>query len=191
MLSDRYRKALQLAFEIHQNDCRKGKSVPYMAHLLGVSSLVLEDGGDEDEAIAALLHDTLEDHPDKISLKDIQLRFGVKVAEIVKGCTDTPDDYVGGPKPPWKTRKQAYLEHLNHAPEHTLRVALADKLHNARDICNDLKIHGTNFWGRFNAPREEQLWYFDSLLNIFSERLTGNHLLLQFRDVVGQLKNQI
>jgi (p)ppGpp synthase/HD superfamily hydrolase len=131
-----------LAFDLHENDCRKGKDVPYVSHLLSVSALVLKDGGTEDEAIAALLHDALEDHPDKITYTDLKDRFGKNVADIVRACSDTPDDFKGGEKPPWKKRKQKYLDHLEHAPISVLRVTLADKLHNCRDLRNDLRMHG-------------------------------------------------
>ena len=104
-LTTKYLGALELAHQLHRNDCRKGKDTPYMAHLLSVSALVLEDGGSEDEAIAALLHDALEDHPDLINYDDLNIRFGESVADIVAGCTDTPQGYTGGKKPPWKDRK--------------------------------------------------------------------------------------
>lgn len=190
ILSDRYQEALNLAFELHRNDFRKAKSTPYMAHLLCVSSMVMEDGGNEEEAIAALLHDALEDHPELISFEEIGQRFGSLVAEIVRGCSDTPDDYTGGAKPAWRERKQAYLDHLKQTPQHVLRVALADKLHNSRDICNDLRSDGEKVWDRFNADRDEQLWYFGKLLTVFAERFNGSKMLRQFKDVVEEIKNQ-
>lgn len=188
-LSNRYKEALNLAFELHQEDVRKAKTTPYLAHLLCVSSIVMEDGGSEDEAIAGLLHDTLEDHPELITFEDIKQRFGLLVAEIVRGCTDTPDEYAGGEKPPWRERKQSYLDHLKQTPEHVLRVALADKLHNARDICNDLRSDGDKVWERFTAGRNEQLWYLGKLLTVFAERFNGSKMLRQFKDVVEEIRN--
>jgi (p)ppGpp synthase/HD superfamily hydrolase len=189
-LSDRYLEAINLAFELHRNDQRKGKATPYMAHLLSVSALVLEDGGSEDEAIAALLHDTLEDHPEKISFSDIAERFGEFVANIVMACTDTPEDFSGGVKPPWKQRKQSYLDHLSEVPQEVLRVAMADKLHNVRDIRNDLSLHGERVWDRFNAEKAEQIWFFKKLLKIFSERLPGSSMLLQYKEILDELKSE-
>lgn len=187
MLTNKYKDALQLAFDVHQSDYRKGKDVPYFAHLIAVSSLVLEYGGDEEEAIAGLLHDTLEDHPEAISFNDIEARFGGKVAEIVRGCSDTPENFSGGTKPPWDERKGAYLKHLKEAPASTLRVALADKLHNARDIYSDLLVHGDEVWTRFNAPKEKQLWYLQGLVGVFTNRLPQNQMAQQFEHVVNQI----
>lgn len=188
-LSARYRDAMLLAFDLHENDCRKGKDVPYVSHLLSVSALVLEDGGTEDEAIAALLHDALEDHPDKITYTDLKDRFGKNVADIVRACSDTPDDFKGGEKPPWKERKQKYLDHLEHAPISVLRVTLADKLHNCRDLRNDLRMHGKKVWKRFNAPRKEQIWFYDRFLLIIAERINSQSMLLQFKEVITEIKN--
>src|SRR5437868_15522197 len=115
-LSERFNEALMLAASLHRDDVRKGTSIPYIAHLLGVCELVLSDGGDEDEAIAALLHDALEDHGDKMSSSDLEQQFGPRVRRIVEGCTDTPAEYRGGPKPEWRPRKEAYIAHLASVP---------------------------------------------------------------------------
>ena len=187
MISERYKNALDVTFDLHKNDQRKGKSTPYIAHLLSVSSFVLEDGGTEDEAIAALLHDALEDHPDLISYQDLVSRFGVNVAGIVRACSDTPDDFKGGEKPPWKERKQAYLDHLKHSSSGVLRVALADKLHNSSDLIADLQIYGESVWNRFNAGKKDQAWFYRQLLKVFTERISDSRLLTQFRHIVDYI----
>lgn len=122
LLTPRFDEALTLAARVHAGDVRKGTQIPYVAHLLGVCALVLADGGDEDEGIAGLLHDTLEDHPDLVSRHQLEDRFGARVRRLVEGCTDTPADYRGGPKSPWRERKLHYLEHLRDAPPDELRV---------------------------------------------------------------------
>jgi (p)ppGpp synthase/HD superfamily hydrolase len=168
-LGERFDSALSLARELHSDQRRKGSEIPYLAHLLGVASLVLEDGGSEDEAIAALLHDAVEDQGGAPTLALIRQRFGEQVAEIVEGCSDT--DVV--PKPPWKERKQAYIDHLAHANPSVLRVSLADKLHNARAILFDLELVGDAVWDRFKADRTETIWYYESLVAAFAERDAG------------------
>ena len=189
-LTTRYRNALTLAFDIHAGDFRKGKAVPYISHLMSVSALVLEHGGSEDEAIAALLHDVLEDHPEAITFAELSERFGCVVADIVRGCSDTPEDYQGEEKPAWKERKRSYLKHLHSASASVLRVALADKLHNCRDLRNDLRTHGKKVWERFNADKKEQLWYYDQLLRIFAQRLDAQSqpMLLQFKEVLNEIR---
>lgn len=169
VLGERFAQAVALAGEIHRDQLRKGTSIPYMSHLLGVAALVLDQGGDEDEAIAALLHDTLEDHPDKTSAEQIAERFGDKVARIVVACSDATSH----PKPLWELRKKAYLAHLDKAPADVLRVALADKLHNARAIVADLRVVGPSVWQRFSAGGAAQLWYYRSLLDVFGRRDAG------------------
>ena len=164
-LTARFEQALQYAFELHQRQRRKGSQTPYIAHLLGVCALVLEDGGDEDEAIAALLHDAAEDQGGLQTLEEIRRRFGEHVAEIVDGCTDTYEM----PKPAWRLRKETYLEHLRTASSAVLRVSLADKLHNARAMQTDLYSQGEALWGRFNGGKEGSLWYYRSLAQIFKE----------------------
>jgi (p)ppGpp synthase/HD superfamily hydrolase len=189
-LTTRYRNALALAFDVHAGDVRKGKAVPYISHPMSVSALVLENGGSEDEAIAALLHDVLEDHPETITFAELSEQFGCEVADIVRGCSDTPDDYTGGDKPAWKGRKRSYLKHLRSASTNVLRVALADKLHNCRDLRNDLRTHGKKVWERFNADKKEQLWYYDQLLRIFAQRLDAHSqpMLLQFKEVLNETR---
>jgi len=164
---ERLSVAFAYAAELHKNDIRKGTSIPYVSHLLNVCGLVLIDGGSEDEAIAAILHDSLEDHSDVTSYEEINRRFGPRVAAIVAGCSDTPKDYKGGPKPPWRERKERYIEHLRHTDAGLRRVSQADKLDNARAILADYRRIGDELWGRFSAGGTEQLWYYRSLVETF------------------------
>lgn len=159
-LSDRFHQALSLAFDLHGRDARKGGKIPYISHLLSVCVLVQQDGGDEDEAIAALLHDALEDKPDLITREQISAKFGERVLKLIELCTDTPADFTGGEKPAWRTRKEAYLIHLRTSPPDMLRITLADKVDNARAIHTDLQRIGSDLWKRFNAGREDQFWYY-------------------------------
>ncbi len=187
-LSDRFLEALAFAHRVHGNDTRKGTSIPYVAHLLSVCGSVLADGGDEDEAIAALLHDTLEDHADTVSRAELGQRFGERVLALVDVCTDTPADYRGGPKPPWRQRKAAYLEHLRRTPASDLRVAVADKLDNARAVLADYRDLGEALWPRFNAGREEQLWYFRSLVDDFRHAGVTGWLVDELDRTVSELE---
>lgn len=168
-LTERFQEAFAFASMLHAKQKRKGTDIPYLSHLLGVTALVLEDGGDEDQAIAALLHDAVEDQGGLKTLEEIRQRFGHHVAEIVDGCTDA----YAHPKPPWKQRKEAYLEHLRDASPDILRVSLADKLHNARSIHADLQRNGKSIWSRFNGGRQGTLWYYRSLVRVFSERFSS------------------
>ena len=187
MPSDRLDDAFALARHLHSGDVRKGTRVPYLAHLLGVCALVLVDGGDEDEAIAALLHDALEDHPEAISRREIGERFGARVLAIVEGCTDTPPDYAGGRKPPWLARKQAYLDRVRASPAATLRVSLADKLDNARAILADHGVVGPAVWERFSAGAEEQLWYYRGLVDAYRAAGVSGPMLDELARVVDAL----
>lgn len=166
-LTERFHKALELALLVHGRDTRKASNIPYFAHLMSVSSLVLSDGGSEDEAIAALLHDTLEDHPGEVTRDQIQAWFGTRVCQLVEICTDTPEDYEGGEKPQWLERKLAYLAHLKDAQPEDLRVPLADKLDNARSILSDYRLLGDKLWERFHAGKDDQLWFYSSAYSAF------------------------
>jgi (p)ppGpp synthase/HD superfamily hydrolase len=159
-LSARFEEALTLATRLHAGQTRKGKDVPYIAHVLAVASLVLEHGGNEDEAIAALLHDTIEDQGHQVSLEEIAERFGKAVAAIVDGCTDARTF----PKPPWRERKEAYLAHLQYASASERLVSAADKLHNARAILADYRALGEAVWERFNGGKDGTLWYYRALV---------------------------
>jgi len=166
MLTDRFEQALVFAAHEHRDQTRKGSDLPYLGHLLGVASLVLEEGGDEDQAIAALLHDAVEDQGGLPMLEQIRDRFGERVASIVYACTDA----VTIPKPPWRKRKEDYLEHLKSAPPEVLLVSVADKLFNARSILQDYSRVGPAVWDRFNpeAGATGQLWYYSELVKAFN-----------------------
>ena len=188
-LTNRYAEALDYCFLIHKDQKRKGKSTPYIAHLLSVSALVLEDGGDEDEAIAALLHDMLEDQPDKTSREEISQRFGERVLHLVTSCTDTPPSYKGGVKPPWKQRKEMYLKHLREGANGALRIVLADKLHNGTDLLADYRQQGESLWRHFNADKSEQLWFYRSLVSAFKEGGASGPMYERFERVVSEFES--
>jgi (p)ppGpp synthase/HD superfamily hydrolase len=182
VLADPYDRALTYATQVHGGQCRKGTKIPYIAHLLSVSALVLEDGGDEDEAIAGLLHDAVEDQGGAGRLQDIGARFGEKVAAIVDGCTDTDEV----PKPPWRARKEAYVQHVASASASVIRVSLADKVHNARAILFDYRREGERLFQRFNAGKADQLWYYETLLEEFRVR-SASPLVQELDRVVTEL----
>ena len=165
-LSPRYSDALQFCFEIHKDQRRKGGNVPYVSHLLAVSAMVMEQGGNEDEAIAALLHDSAEDCGGLPMLEQVRNRFGDKVASIVEGCTDSlsedPDN-----KESWKVRKERYIAHLRQADRSTLLVAACDKFHNLSNTVRDLNAHGKQVWSRFNKGPEDQVWYYSECISAF------------------------
>ena len=152
VLGEKFSAALAYAVELHATQARKGGRIPYIGHLLGVASLVIEDGGSEDEIIAALLHDGPEDAGGEPVLREIGRRFGSEVERIVEACSDTFET----PKPPWQARKQAYIDHLRgeEIDEKVLRVSLADKVHNARAIAADYRWIGEDIWARFRGGRD-------------------------------------
>ncbi len=193
VLGPAFSAAVQWASELHGTQIRKGKpTVPYMAHLLGVAALVLEAGGTETEAVAALLHDSIEDAG--VSADEIEARFGPNVAAIVVACTDdlttTGDDAPATPrgKGDWHARKQAYLEHLRTETDPSvLAVAAADKLNNAHAIVADIRAaEGPGAWARFNAPPEDQLGYYRSLCAAFGSR-TPEFLSRELRAAVEEI----
>lgn len=161
--SPRLAAAFAYAEQIHRGQTRKKTRAPTLSHLMSVASLVLENGGNEDEAIAALLHDGPEDCQGPATLKEIEQRFGDRVAQIVLGCTDSMET----PKPPWFERKTGYIAHLPSASESTLLVSLADKVHNVRSLVIEYRQVGEQLWDRFAADREQSLWYYESLLEVF------------------------
>lgn len=183
ILSSRFQTAFDFAFQLHASQNRKGSGVPYISHLMAVTALVIEDGGDEDQAIAALLHDAVEDQGGIHTLEEIQNRFGERVAFIVKGCTDT---FIT-PKPPWRERKETYLSHLLQAPKDVRRVSLADKLHNAQSILRDLRKDGDSIWERFNGGKEGTLWYYNTLVEIF-QQIDGSSMVVELTRVVGEIQ---
>jgi (p)ppGpp synthase/HD superfamily hydrolase len=170
-LTDRFESAMIMASRLHAGQLRKGTQVPYLSHLLAVTALVLEDGGGEDEAIAALLHDAVEDQGGLRTLEEIRRRFGDPVAEIV----DALSDAYTTPKPPWRQRKMDYLAHLPTASKEVRRVSLADKLHNARAILRTLRQDGERTWERFNGGKAGTLWYYRGLLEVFQQ--TGSDFM--------------
>ncbi len=183
-LSRRFEEALTYATQVHEGHLRKGSAVPYVAHLLGVCALVLEDGGSEDEAVAALLHDAVEDAGGAGRLAAIRRRFGERVASIVALCSDTDQD----PKPPWKERKRRYLAHLQSGSDPgSRRVSVADKLHNATAILRDYRRIGEPFWDRFSAPAAEQMWYYRALIEVFRQA-GGGGLVEELARVVDELE---
>jgi len=165
-LGPRFERALVFAARKHAGQHRKGTAVPYVAHLLSVAGLVLEAGGDEDLAIAALLHDVVEDCGGAPMLKEIRRRFGKRVAHVVDGCTDTDLD----PKPPWLQRKKDYIAHLRTADADTRLVSAADKLHNVRSIVATYREIGARVWERFHGKRDGTLWYYRALLDEFKHK---------------------
>lgn len=169
MLTDRFDDALSYASRLHREQRRKGTDIPYVAHLLGVVSIALENGADEDQAIAALLHDAVEDQGGEPQLQAIRARYGDRVAEMVDHCTDAVVD----PKPAWRPRKEAYIASLAQKPEASLRVSLADKTHNAGAIVADLAVHGEALWDRFTGGRDGSLWYYEALAEAFARRIPG------------------
>ncbi len=165
LLSQKFDEAFIYAHQLHGRQGRKGTTRPYIAHLMGVTALVLSYDGDEDQAIAALLHDAVEDCGGAPRLEEIREKFGERVARIVEGCTDT--DQV--PKPPWRERKEAYIRHVRHAPADVRLVSCADKLHNVREILADYRALGEAVWQRFSGGREGTLWYYRALVDAFRE----------------------
>jgi (p)ppGpp synthase/HD superfamily hydrolase len=152
-----------------------------------VAALVLEDGGDEEEAMAALLHDAIEDQGDKISADEIERRFGRRVRELVVACTDTPEDHAGGEKAEWRTRKLAYLERVRRGTEPN-RVSLADKVHNARSILRDQQTLGEAVWRRFSQDKERTLWYYRSLVAAYRTAGATGFLVDELDRVVTELE---
>jgi (p)ppGpp synthase/HD superfamily hydrolase len=163
LLDARFEQALVYAFRLHSGQKRKQSQVPYIAHLLGVTGIVLEDGGNEDEAIAALLHDAVEDQGGLETLEEIRMRFGSKVADLVLALSDSYTQ----PKPPWRERKQVYIDSIPGANPSEIRISLADKVYNARAILRDLRLEGDRIWTQFNGGKEGTLWYYQQLVLAF------------------------
>ncbi len=186
-LSRRFDLALQVASGLHFQQERKGTGTPYVAHLMAVCSLVLEAGGDEDQAIAALLHDAVEDQGGVATLSTIRRLFGDRVANAVESCSDsTASD--PEKKLPWLDRKQKYLEHLRHASKDALLLAVADKLHNARSILSDYRAVGEDLWLRFNAGKKDQLRFYDALVQTLRSTTTSPALVDELEGVVNAIR---
>ncbi len=169
-LTDRFDQAWLLASQLHRNQLRKATEVPYVAHLMSVTALVLEHGGNEDEAIAAMLHDCVEDQGGARVLETVRQTFGPEVAQLVADLSDTIPDNEAEAKPPWRPRKETYLAHLEAASPSVLLVSCADKLHNARSLLAELQRHGQDVWTLFRGGPEGTLWYFRTLVQIFQSR---------------------
>ncbi|NQU22623.1 MAG: HD domain-containing protein [Candidatus Nealsonbacteria bacterium] len=185
-LTDRFSDALVYAAALHAAQGRKVSGEPYLAHLLAVASLVLEHGGDEDEAIAALLHDAIEDQGGKAAAEQVLLRFGPRVAEIVEGCTDAHTQ----PKPPWRQRKEAFIARLPRASRSVRLVAAADKLHNVRSLLRDYRLHGESLWDHFRGGRDGTLWYHRCVTDVLKQ--AGSTALIEELDrAVSQLERLV
>jgi GTP pyrophosphokinase len=184
LLSKRFTQALTFATELHANQTRKGNGVPYIAHLLGVASIALEYGANEDEAIAALLHDAIEDQGGEATRQEIRRRFGDTVTEIVNGCTEADTT----PKPPWQQRKEAYIAHLPNASASVRLVSAADKLHNAWSVLKDYRQIGDAVWERFKGGKNGTLWYYRAIVKAF--RTAGSTPLVdELERVVSELED--
>jgi len=183
-LGPRFQRAFEFAAKQHAGQTRKASTVPYIAHLMGVASLVFEAGGDEDLAIAALLHDVVEDCGGAPMLEKIRRHFGSRVAKIVDGCTDAYQI----PKPPWHDRKVSYINRLKKEDDETRLVSAADKLNNVRSILSDYRIIGESVWSRFNGGRNGTLWYYRTLRDEFL-RSTPNRITRDFDLAVRDLES--
>ena len=182
----RFDEAFAYAHAVHEDQIRKGNGVPYIGHLMGVASIVIDDGGGEDEAIAALLHDAPEDRGGRERLDDIRARFGDAVATIVEDCTDSWTS----PKPPWTERKQLYVEHARTLGPASLRVSAADKVHNAYAILRDLRNIGDKVWERFNATADDILAYYQSLVRSYREA-GGGRLVDELDRIVRGIEREM
>lgn len=182
-LTHRFESALTYAAQLHSTQLRKQSTVPYISHLLGVASLVLEDGGDEDQAIAALLHDAVEDQGGSSTREAIRQRYGEQVTRLIDGCTEIQSH----PQPSWKIRKLNYIDALQQAPPEVLRITLADKLHNARSILFGRHELGAAVWDRFGAPKEEVLWFYRRVADVIGASL-DSPMLKELSQVLKQLE---
>ena len=188
-LTERFDRALLYATHVHGGQVRKGTATPYVAHLLSVTATILEYGGDEDQAIAGLLHDAVEDQGGEPRLNDIRNRFGDRVANMVRSCSDTVADETST-KPEWEVRKKRYLQHLRTMDKDTLLISLSDKVHNARSILRDLRKDeiGKQIWQRFSQPKDRTIWYYENLADTFKALLPGQ-LANELSDIVAALKD--
>jgi (p)ppGpp synthase/HD superfamily hydrolase len=181
--SDHYVEALIFAATLHGRQLRKGSRIPYVSHLLAVSALVWEGHGDEDQAIAGLLHDAVEDQGGRPVLEEIRSRFGERVAVIVEACSDS--DVM--PKPPWRERKESHVRRMQDAPDDALLVIAADKLHNAWSTLADARVDDASVWERFNAPPPDILWYYREVLSLLQGRMPDAPITARLGDAVAEL----
>ena len=182
-LTSRFECALVYASRLHARQTRKASDIPYISHLLSVAALVIEHGGSEDEAIAALLHDAIEDQGGAETRQEIHRRFGKAVTAIVNGCTDAETR----PKPPWRQRKEEFIRSLRQASPEVLRVAAADKLHNVRSILSDYRTCGEAVWERFHTGKEGTLWYYREVTGAL-ERRNDSRLVEELGKAVTELE---
>ena len=187
-LTGQFSKALVYAEIKHHSQVRKGGDIPYVGHLLGVAGLVINDGGTEEQAIAALLHDAVEDAGGPETLNEIRANFGDDVARIVDECSDTDEM----PKPPWRERKQNYINHLGAVGNDTILVSLADKLDNARSMLRDYNEHGPSLWDRFTVKDpHDHLWYYGELLSAYQSRDCMSWMVDELGRVIDELKDLV
>jgi (p)ppGpp synthase/HD superfamily hydrolase len=183
---EKFEEALLYAARLHRDQTRKGTDTPYITHLLAVAAIVGENGGTEDEVVAALLHDAPEDQGGEERLEDIRTRFGDAVAKVVASCTDTYEK----PKPAWRPRKEAYVERMASAPVSVRLVSAADKLHKARSILADLRSLGDDLWDRFTGGKEGTLWYYRTLVEAYAA--TGTNPVVEELDrVVREIESLV
>ena len=185
-LSARLDEAFGYAREVHATQRRKGSGTPYLGHLIGVASIVLDDGGSEDEAIGALLHDAAEDQGGRERLSDIRARFGDAVASIVEDCTDSWDT----PKGPWSERKRAYLRHARTLPAPSLRVSAADKVHNTYALLRDLRNEGETVWSRYGATADDVMAYYEGLVRAYRQA-GGGRLVDELDRIVRGIRREM
>ena len=182
-LSERFSEALVYAAALHADQRRKISGEPYLAHLLGVAAIAIEHGADENEAIAALLHDAIEDQGGAAVREEIRRRFGEAVAEIVDGCSDSDTT----PKPPWRQRMEAYVSHLRGASASVRLVSASDKLHNARAVLREYRRRGESLWNHFRGGREGTLWYYRAVVDQL-ERAEVSPLVKELQRVVCEIE---
>ena len=179
---DRFNEAFLMASELHRTQLRKGSKVPYVAHLMGVAYMVMDNGGTEDQVIAALLHDAVEDQGGEPTLIKIREKFGEHVAELVLGLSDS----IGEPKPPWRARKEVYLKHLETAPMEVLEIVIADKMSNLTSVTRDYERIGDELWQVFTGGKEGSLWYYHEVYVVLSKRMNG-YLLDSYKELLDRL----
>jgi (p)ppGpp synthase/HD superfamily hydrolase len=185
VFSNHFLRALDYAARLHGKQVRKRTDRPYIGHLLSVTSIVIEYGGDEEMAIAALLHDAVEDQGGRPRLEEIARKFGKRVAHIVDGCTDSYTE----PKPPWMERKRAYVARVAEESAEVRLVSAADKLSNARETLHDLHVHGDEVFERFEGKKEGTLWYYRALVREF-QKAGANALVNELDRVVTELEDR-
>jgi (p)ppGpp synthase/HD superfamily hydrolase len=183
--SNGFENALAYAARLHAEQTRKGSDTPYISHLLAVTAIALDHGATENEAIAALLHDAVEDQGGQDTLEEIRRRFGDQVAEIVAACSDTDEL----PKPPWRDRKEAFVERLRTEPYSVRLVVAADKLHNVRDVLRNYRIHGDDLWSQFKGGRDGTLWYYRAVVGALTE--AGNPGETELNAIIEEIGDTI